>query len=171
MQAYKVLLLMGSSSDCDSLMPAVDVFEEFGIPVKVQVASAHRTPERVVELIREAESTGASVILAAAGMAAHLAGVVSAHTTLPVIGIPMESPHLSGLDSLYSTVMMPPGIPVATVGIGKPGAKNAAYLALAILALGDGELRSRLKSWRKAMPAAVAEMNDAVQLKLAERKR
>lgn len=171
MQAYKVLLLMGSSSDCDSLLPAVDVLDEFQIAVKVQVASAHRTPERVVELIREAEAVGASVILAAAGMAAHLAGVVSAHTTLPVIGIPMESPHLSGLDSLYSTVMMPPGIPVATVGIGKPGAKNAAYLALSILALGDSDLRARLKAWRKTMPSQIAEMNETVQRKLAERKR
>jgi phosphoribosylaminoimidazole carboxylase PurE protein len=166
---YKILLLMGSASDCDSLMPAVEIFEEFGVPLKVQVASAHRTPERVVELIREAESVGAEAILAAAGMAAHLAGVVSAHTILPVIGIPMESPHLSGLDSLYSTVMMPPGIPVATVGIGKPGAKNAAYLALSILSLKDEALRARLKAFRKAMPASVAEMNDAVQKKLGSR--
>jgi phosphoribosylaminoimidazole carboxylase PurE protein len=160
---------MGSSSDCDSLMPAVEIFDEFGVSVKVQVASAHRTPERVVELIREAENGETQVILAAAGMAAHLAGVVSAHTLLPVIGIPMESPHLSGLDSLYSTVMMPPGIPVATVGIGKPGAKNAAYLALAILALKNPELKSRLHAFRKAMPSSVAEMNESVQRKLEAR--
>ena len=166
MSHYKALLLMGSSSDCDSLLPGVRIFDQFEVPIKVQVASAHRTPERVMELVQEAEEVGADVILAAAGMAAHLAGVVAAHTTLPVIGIPMESPHLSGLDSLYSTVMMPPGIPVATVGIGKAGAKNAAYLALSIIGLKDEAVATRLKEYRSSLPDAVAKMNVDVESRI-----
>lgn len=166
----KVLMVMGSESDFAAMMSAVEVFDSFEVPVNVQVASAHRTPARVEALIREAEAGGVQVIVAAAGMAAHLAGVVAGKTVLPVIGVPMESPHLSGLDSLYSTVMMPPGIPVASVGIGKPGAKNAAYLALSILALRDGAIREKLLAFRRSLGDQVEEMNRRVQQKLAERK-
>ena len=163
-----VLMVMGSESDFGSMSAGVAVLKEFEIDVKVQVASAHRTPARVAALIEEAEASGTQLIIAAAGMAAHLAGVVAGKTTLPVIGVPMESPHLSGLDSLYSTVMMPPGIPVATVGIGKPGAKNAAFLALSILALKNERLNQRLKQYRESLGDQVAAMNDRVQAKLGE---
>ena len=164
-----ILMVMGSESDFGSMAAGVEVLEEFGVDVKVQVASAHRTPTRVEALVKEAESDGTQVIIAAAGMAAHLAGVVAGKTILPVIGVPMESPHLSGLDSLYSTVMMPPGIPVATVGIGKPGAKNAAYLAVAIMALKDDDIRNRMVDYRAGLGEKVDAMNENVQRKLRER--
>jgi phosphoribosylaminoimidazole carboxylase PurE protein len=163
-------MVMGSETDFATMLASVEVLEQFGVSVDVQVASAHRTPARVEKLVREAEAGGTRIILAAAGMAAHLAGVVAGKTILPVIGIPMESPHLSGLDSLYSTVMMPPGIPVATVGIGKSGAKNAAYLAVSILALSDETLRERLLAYRDSLPGQVEAMNASVQKKLAERR-
>ncbi len=171
MPAPKVLILIGSESDFPVMAAAVEVFDQMQVPVDCQVASAHRSPDRVEKLVREAEAAGAQIILCAAGMAAHLAGVVAGKTTLPVIGVPMESPHLSGLDSLYSTVMMPPGVPVATVGIGKPGAKNAAWLAVAILSLGDPALRERLQAARRALPGQVEDMNRRVQQQMAERKR
>ncbi|MAG55149.1 MAG: 5-(carboxyamino)imidazole ribonucleotide mutase [Planctomycetes bacterium] len=164
-----VLMVMGSESDFGSMLGGVEILEEFGIDTKVQVASAHRTPARVEELIDEAETDGTKVIIAAAGMAAHLAGFIAGKTMIPVIGVPMESPHLSGLDSLYSTVMMPPGIPVATVGIGKPGAKNAAYLALAILALVNDNVREKMIAYRAGLGEKVAIMNANVQRKLNER--
>lgn len=164
-----ILMVMGSESDFGSMAAGVEVLEEFGVDVKVRVASAHRTPTRVEALVKEAESDGTQVIIAAAGMAAHLAGVVAGKTILPVIGVPMESPHLSGLDSLYSTVMMPPGIPVATVGIGKPGAKNAAYLAVAIMALKDDDIRNRMVAYRAGLGEKVDAMNESVQRKLRER--
>ncbi len=164
-----ILMVMGSESDFDSMSAGVEILKELGIELKVQVASAHRTPTRVEALIKEAESDGTQVIIAAAGMAAHLAGVVAGKTILPVIGVPMDSPHLSGLDSLYSTVMMPPGIPVATVGIGKPGAKNAAYLAASIMALKDDDIRKRMVDYRAGLREKVDAMNKSVQKKLGER--
>jgi len=165
-----VLVVMGSESDFKSMAATVEILDDFGVKTKVQVASAHRTPARVRQLVDEASEDGTRVIIAAAGMAAHLAGVIAGATTLPVIGVPMDSPHLSGLDSLYSTVMMPPGIPVASVGIGKPGAKNAAYLALSILALSDSTLQDRLRAYRNGLGTQVEAMNANVQQQLREQK-
>jgi phosphoribosylaminoimidazole carboxylase PurE protein len=164
----RVLVLMGSQSDFDAMAATVKVLDSFEVPFELRVASAHRTPSLVHDLVRAAEEGSVKVIVAAAGMAAHLAGVVAGHTTLPVIGVPMDAPPLSGLDSLYSTVMMPPGIPVATVGIGKAGATNAAYLAISILALGDPALRRRLQDYRANLPEAIVRMNAHVDERLRE---
>ena len=164
-----ILMVMGSESDFKSMLAGVEVLEQFGVEVNVQVASAHRTPARVEELLKEAESNGTQLVIAAAGMSAHLAGVCAGKTTLPVIGVPMDSPHMNGVDSLYSTVMMPPGIPVGTVGIGKPGAKNAAYFAVSILALKDENVRQKLHDYRAGLPDAVGAMNDRVQAQLQDR--
>ena len=133
----KVAILMGSDSDFGVMSKAVSVLKEFDIPVEVHVYSAHRTPEKVAEFASNAKDNGFGVIIAGAGMAAALAGVVAGHTTLPVIGVPLKSNALEGVDALLSTVMMPSGIPVATVAI--DGSKNAAYLAAQILAVGDEE--------------------------------
>ena len=137
MSQISVLILMGSDSDAPVMQAAVDVLRELGIPCEMTVASAHRSPERVMRLVREAPGRGVKVFIVGAGAAAHLAGVVAAHTTLPVIGVPIDSSALKGLDALLSTVQMPPGVPVATVSIGKPGATNAGVLAAQISALGD----------------------------------
>ncbi|MSR74432.1 MAG: 5-(carboxyamino)imidazole ribonucleotide mutase [Planctomycetes bacterium] len=164
-----ILILMGSDSDYSAMSATLAVLDQFSVPFDCHVASAHRSPQRVEQLVSAAEASGVKLVICAAGMAAHLAGVVAGKTILPVIGVPMESPHLAGIDSLYSTVMMPPGIPVATVGIGTPGAKNAAWLALAILALGDPTLKTKLQAWRAGLSSAVAEADARLQLKLAER--
>ena len=169
MPEHQVLVIMGSESDFPAMLSTVEILESFQVGVVCRVASAHRTPKLVEEIIREAEAGGIRVIVAAAGMAAHLAGVIAGTTILPVVGVPMDSPHLSGVDSLYSTVMMPPGIPVASVGIGKPGAKNAAYLALAILALDDTDVRARLRAYREELAEQVAAMDANVQRRLLER--
>ena len=137
MSEISVLILMGSDSDAPVMQGAVDVLREFGIPCEMTVASAHRSPERVMRLVREAPAAACRLFIVGAGAAAHLAGVVAAHTTLPVIGVPIDSSALKGLDALLSTVQMPPGVPVATVSIGKPGATNAGVLAAQILAVGD----------------------------------
>ena len=137
----KVAILMGSDSDFGVMSKAVSVLKEFGIPVEVHVYSAHRTPEKVAEFATNAKDNGFGVIIAGAGMAAALAGVVAGHTTLPVIGVPLKSNVLEGVDALLSTVMMPSGIPVATVAI--DGSKNAAYLATQILAVNDEELAKK----------------------------
>jgi 5-(carboxyamino)imidazole ribonucleotide mutase len=139
----KVAVLMGSATDLPSMQPAVDTLAELGIPVDVRVLSAHRTPARAMEFASGAADAGYKVLICAAGGAAHLAGVVAAHTLLPVIGVPMGR-SLGGLDALYATVQMPPGIPVATVGV--DGAANAAYLAARILALHDPKLRAALEA-------------------------
>ena len=136
-------ILSGSPSDLDTVMKAYDVLQSLAIPSEVKVLSAHRTPDRVVEYVRSAESRGIEVLVACAGMAAHLAGVVAGHTQLPVIGVPLAAGALSGLDSLLSTVQMPPGVPVATVGV--DGAKNAAFLAARILSLKHPEIRAGLE--------------------------
>ncbi len=150
-----VAILMGSASDAPVLEPCLETLRQFGIAYEVRVLSAHRTPEETAAFVRGAEAKGIQVIVAAAGMAAHLAGACAAQTTLPVIGIPVASGPLNGQDALLSTVMMPPGMPVATVAIN--GAANAAHLAAQILALGRPELAARLKSARAAMRDKVLE--------------
>lgn len=151
MSSISVLILMGSDSDAPVMQSAVDVLREFQIPCDMTVASAHRSPERVMRLVSEAPGRGVKVFIVGAGAAAHLAGVVAAHTSLPVIGVPIDSSALKGLDALLSTVQMPPGVPVATVSIGKPGATNAGVLAAQILALADTALAQRLVDYKKKL--------------------
>ncbi len=146
---------MGSKSDIGVMKPAQDRLESFGIEAELRIASAHRTPEVVRDLAMKASGRGIGVIIAGAGYAAHLAGVIASHTSLPVIGVPIPSSSLLGIDALLSTVQMPPGIPVATVGIGEAGAKNAAILAARILALTDEELSGRLAAFRADMAEEV----------------
>jgi 5-(carboxyamino)imidazole ribonucleotide mutase len=148
-------ILMGSDSDLPTMEEAAKILQEFAVPFTLHVASAHRSPDRVARLAREADGRGFRVLIAGAGAAAHLAGVLAAHTLLPVIGVPMEGGALHGLDALLSTVQMPGGIPVATVAIGKPGARNAALLAVQILALTDPRLRQRLVAYRARQAAQV----------------
>jgi 5-(carboxyamino)imidazole ribonucleotide mutase len=148
-------VLMGSKSDWDTMKSASETLERFGVSHECRVLSAHRTPAATVEYVAGAEPRGIEVLIAAAGGAAHLAGVVAAHTVLPVLGVPMESASLKGLDSLLSTVQMPGGIPVGTLAIGKPGATNAALLAVAILGAGRPELRDRLRAFREEQAARV----------------
>ena len=148
---------MGSQSDWDTMKNASDTLTQFGVPHVSRVMSAHRSPSLASEFASTAEAQGLEVIIGAAGGAAHLAGVLAAHTTLPVLGVPMKSDALNGLDSLLSTVQMPRGIPVATFAIGEAGAANAALFAVAVLALSDPALSDRLAAWRKAQTEAVAE--------------
>lgn len=162
----KVAVIMGSDSDLPVVTPAVKRLKGLGIPFEAHVMSAHRTPEAAAEFSKHAEENGFGVIIAAAGKAAHLAGVLAAHTTLPVIGIPIKSSTLDGLDALLATVQMPSGIPVATVAI--DGADNAAILAAQILALSDEVLRARLSAMKKEMEAGVAKKDAALQEKLGE---
>ena len=143
-----VAVIMGSKSDWEVMRAASDTFNDFGVPHENRVLSAHRTPELAAEFASSAEARGLEVIIAGAGGAAHLAGVTAAYTVLPVLGVPMESASLKGMDSLLSTVQMPGGIPVGTLAIGKPGAKNAALLAIAILANHRPELREKLHRFR-----------------------
>jgi 5-(carboxyamino)imidazole ribonucleotide mutase len=143
-----VAVIMGSKSDWETMRHADEMLTQFGIPHESRVMSAHRTPALTTEYTAEAEARGIEVIIAAAGGAAHLAGVVAAHTVLPVLGVPMESQALKGMDSLLSTVQMPAGIPVGTLAIGKPGAINAALLAVAILANTRPDLRKKLHAFR-----------------------
>ncbi len=149
---------MGSDSDLSVMQSCVDQLREFGIEPTVRILSAHRTPQAAAEFARTAEARGIRVVIAAAGMAAHLAGAMAAWTTLPVIGVPLTSEGgLAGLDALLSTVQMPPGVPVATVAIGKAGAGNAAILAVQILALADASLRDRLVQFRQRQEQKVRE--------------
>jgi 5-(carboxyamino)imidazole ribonucleotide mutase len=144
-----VAVIMGSKSDWDVMKHCCDVLTQFGVPHEKRVLSAHRTPHAMAEFISGAAQRGVKIIIAAAGGAAHLAGVAAAHTLLPVLGVPMESASLKGMDSLLSTVQMPGGIPVGTLAIGKPGATNAALLAVAILAINDAPLREKLRAFRE----------------------
>lgn len=160
----KVAILMGSDSDFGVMSKAVSVLKEFEIPVEVHVYSAHRTPEKVAEFASNAKDNGFGVIIAGAGMAAALAGVVAGHTTLPVIGVPLKSNALEGVDALLSTVMMPSGIPVATVAI--DGSKNAAYLAAQILAISDEELAKNVLENRQKQSAAVLVKDQELQEKV-----
>ena len=146
---------MGSASDWETMKAAAKVLEEFGVAYEAKAMSAHRTPRQVTKWAEGAAKRGVKAIIAAAGGAAHLAGVVAAHTTLPVLGVPMPSKHLQGLDSLLSTVQMPKGIPVATFAIGDAGAANAALFAVAVLALSDSSLASKLQEFRKKQTEAV----------------
>jgi 5-(carboxyamino)imidazole ribonucleotide mutase len=161
-----VAILMGSDSDYDRLEPAVKALRELDIPFEARVMSAHRTPHAVVKFVEEAPGRGVRVFLCAAGSAAHLAGVVSAHTNLPVIGIPMDNPPLGGLDALLSTVQMPGGIPVATVAVGGGGPQNAALFAARILALSDEGLAQRLAAHKEDMTAKVMKKDRKLQEKL-----
>ena len=156
----KVALIMGSKSDAPSLAGCVKILRSFGVEVEVHVASAHRTPEKVAAFADHARENGFEVIIAAAGKAAHLAGVIAGHTTLPVIGIPVKSSLMDGLDSLLSTVQMPSGIPVATVAVG--GGDNAAYLAAQMLALKYPELAQRLDAHRREMAEAIEADDRAI---------
>jgi 5-(carboxyamino)imidazole ribonucleotide mutase len=144
-----VAVVMGSRSDWDTMRAAVDVLDELEVPSTVRVVSAHRTPHLLPEVGRQAEADGLAAIIAGAGGAAHLPGMVAAHTIVPVIGVPVPSKALNGLDSLLSIVQMPGGIPVATMAIGTAGAKNAALLAAAIAAVSRPELQERLRAWRR----------------------
>ena len=153
----RVGILMGSKNDWDTMKKAQDTLEDLGVSCDVRVISAHRTPERLTEFLRDAEERGLEVIIAGAGGAAHLAGVTAAHTLLPVLGVPIDSSPLQGLDALLATVQMPGGIPVATFAIGAAGAKNAALFAAAILARKDDAVRERLAKFREAQAAAVPE--------------
>jgi 5-(carboxyamino)imidazole ribonucleotide mutase len=142
-------IVMGSASDWETMKAAAKTLEEFGVAYEAKAMSAHRTPKQVAQWAEAAAKNGMKAIIAAAGGAAHLAGVVAAHTTLPVLGVPMPSKHLGGLDSLLSTVQMPKGIPVATFAIGDAGAANAALFAIALLAIEDGALAAKLQAFRK----------------------
>lgn len=157
---------MGSDSDFPIVSPAIKRLKSFGIPVEVRVMSAHRTPDAAAEFSKNAKAEGFGVIIAAAGKAAHLGGVLAAHTTLPVIGIPVKSSTLDGLDALLSTVQMPSGIPVATVAI--DGADNAAILAAQMLALSDDSIAAQLEQMKVDMAKGVAKKNEALQAKVAE---
>jgi 5-(carboxyamino)imidazole ribonucleotide mutase len=155
--AAPVALVMGSQSDWATLVHAGRTLEELGIGYSARIVSAHRTPERLYGFARQARAAGHKVVIAGAGGAAHLPGMIAALTTLPVLGVPVETRTLSGMDSLLSIVQMPAGVPVGTLAIGRAGAVNAALLAAAILALGDAALAARLERWRTAQTAAVAE--------------
>ena len=150
-------IVMGSTSDWETMKAAAKMLEDFGVPYEAKAMSAHRTPQAVAEWASNAQKNGMKAIIAAAGGAAHLAGVVAAHTTLPVLGVPMPSKHLQGLDSLLSTVQMPKGIPVATFAIGDAGAANAALFAVALLSLADEKLARRLADFRRKQTEAVLQ--------------
>ena len=168
MSQISVLILMGSDSDAPVMQPAADLLKEFGIPCEMTVASAHRSPARVQRLLAEAPERGVQVFIVGAGAAAHLAGMVAGHTAKPVIGVPIDSSPLLGLDALLSTVQMPPGVPVATVAVGKSGATNAGVLAAQILALGDQALAARLDTYKERLAEKVEQA--AARLAAAEGK-
>lgn len=161
-----VAILMGSDSDLPVMKSTLDTLTSFGVPCEVRISSAHRTPAATAEYVADADRRGCAVFIAAAGLAAHLAGAVAAHTIRPVIGVPMEGGPLNGFDALLSTVQMPGGIPVASVAIGKAGAKNAAYLAAQILALQDSGLAQRLKDDRARTAEQIATRNRELQASL-----
>ena len=157
MERPRVLIVMGSDSDVSVMAEAKMILDGLGIASKMTVASAHRTPARAVRLAEQAENEGIEVIIAGAGAAAHLAGVMAAHTILPIIGVPIDSSPLSGWDALLATVQMPPGVPVATMAVGKAGARNAGIFAAQILGLKDGEIKSRLRDLRDEQVLTVQE--------------
>jgi phosphoribosylaminoimidazole carboxylase PurE protein len=150
-------IIMGSDSDLPVMQEAARILKQFEVAFEVGVYSAHRSPHRTAEYVRSARSRGLKVIIAGAGSSAHLAGVTAAETTLPVIGVPIDSSPLSGFDALLATVQMPPGVPVATMGVGKSGATNAAFLAVQILALADERLMKRLAEYKEQLEQTVAE--------------
>lgn len=152
----RVAIVMGSQSDWPTMKAAAEVLDELEVPYEARITSAHRTPDRMVAFAKGAEGEGFDVIIAGAGGAAHLPGMIASMTHLPVLGVPVQSKALSGMDSLLSIVQMPAGIPVGTLAIGKAGAKNAGLLAIAILALADPVLSQQLQAWRAAQTASVA---------------
>ena len=158
-----VSVVMGSKSDWEIMKEALSVLEKFGVPTETRVLSAHRVPDIVADFARQAEKRGIKVIIAGAGWAAHLAGAIAANTTIPVIGVPIDSSPLNGWDALLSTVQMPPGIPVATVSVGKGGAQNAAYLAVQMLALANEELQKKLRDFREETKSKVLKDDREVQ--------
>lgn len=162
-----VAVLMGSDSDLPVMQSTLDVLKSLGVKYEVKVTSAHRTPENTKNYIHDAESRGCKVFIAAAGLAAHLAGNVAAHTLKPVIGVPIDGGPLKGMDALLSTVQMPGGVPVATVAIGKAGAKNAGYLAAQILSISDDALAKRIVDERAANAEAVIKKDQELQKQLA----
>jgi phosphoribosylaminoimidazole carboxylase PurE protein len=159
----KVAVLMGSKSDLAVMEECATILKQFGIKHEMRILSAHRTPGEVIDFSSSARENGFSVIIAGAGMAAHLAGVIAAHTLLPVIAVPINSSSLGGLDALLAMVQMPPGVPVATMGIGKPGARNAALLAVQMLSFKDESLLARLKQYRHDMAKTVLEEDDHIK--------
>ena len=165
MAERQVLILMGSDSDAPTMQKTVDVLGEFGIACHMTVASAHRSPERVHRLVAEAQRDGVKVFVVGAGAAAHLAGVVAAHATQPVIGVPIDSSPLKGWDALLATVQMPPGVPVATVSVGSAGAANAAVLAAQILAVGDPAIASALSDYKTRLAEKVEKAAAKVEAK------
>ena len=165
MRPSKVAVLTGSDSDLPIMNEAASVFEEFGVAYEIKVLSAHRSPELVREFVLNAPRQGFKVIIAGAGGAAHLAGVVAAHSILPVIGVPIDSTPLQGLDALLAPVQMPAGVPVATVAVGKAGARNAALLAVQMLALSDENLSRKLVTYKKRLVDGVIEKNKQLQQK------
>jgi phosphoribosylamine--glycine ligase len=162
-EAARVAIVMGSDSDLDIMKEAANVLKKFGIPYTMTVASAHRSPQRAADFAGAALQNGIQVIIAGAGHAAHLAGVLAAHTRLPVIGVPIDSSCLQGLDALLATVQMPPGIPVATMAIGKSGARNAGILAAQIIATSDAEVGQKLESYKAEMAEQVVIKAEKVE--------
>jgi 5-(carboxyamino)imidazole ribonucleotide mutase len=156
-------ILMGSESDLPIMEKAAEVLKEMGIPYELEISSAHRLPEKTAHYAKKARRRGVEVLIAGAGMAAHLAGALASHTTLPVIGVPIKSGALNGADALYSTVQMPPGVPVATVGI--DGAKNAAYLAGEILSIKYPDIAKKLEDFRSKMKKTLEEKSKAIKKK------
>ncbi len=161
-----VSIVMGSDSDLDIMREAATALEGFGIAYEIDVTSAHRSPDRTADYARKAAGRGIRVIIAGAGGAAHLAGVIAAHTTLPVIGVPISATSLNGMDSLLATVQMPAGIPVATVAIGKPGATNAGILAAQILGVADAAISQKLAAHKEKLANGVAEKSQKLQASL-----
>jgi 5-(carboxyamino)imidazole ribonucleotide mutase len=157
MAAKPIAIIMGSQSDWATMKHAAETLDALALDYEAKIVSAHRTPDRLYAFAKGAKAAGFKVIIAGAGGAAHLPGMTASLTTLPVFGVPIESKAVSGLDSLYSIVQMPPGVPVGTLAIGKPGAINAALMAASVLALGDAKLSERLETWRKRQTDAVAD--------------
>lgn len=159
----RVAVFIGSDSDYEVAQEGLQVLQEFKVDFILEVTSAHRSPERTVRLVKDSEQKGAEVFIAVAGKAAHLAGVVASHTERPVIGVPVESFGLGGLDALLSTVQMPKGVPVATMGLGKSGAANAAFLAVQILALKDSGLKKKIKAYKKKLASQVEKKSEKLK--------
>src|SRR6201998_1890559 len=168
MSKPQVSIVMGSDSDFDIMREAAKALDDFGVAYEIDVTSAHRSPDRTADYARKAAERGIRVIIAGAGGAAHLAGVIAAHTTLPVIGVPIPSTPLNGMDSLLATVQMPAGIPVATVAIGKAGATNAGILAAQILGLADADIAKKLQAYKEKLARSVEEKSN--KLRGAEQK-
>ncbi len=152
-----VSIVMGSDSDLDRMAEAAKVLEEFEIPFEITISSAHRSPEMTMEYATTARDRGIHVIIAGAGRAAHLAGVIAAHTTLPVVGVPIDGGPLDGVDALYSTVQLPPGVPVATMAIGSGGARNAGIFAVQVLSLNNPDLQAKLQAYKSELSDGVAK--------------